>query len=73
MHDFCGHQTYLEREGHKFELNATYDEINATDYDGLYIPGGRSPEYLRLNETVVALVKHFLEANKPIAAICHGP
>jgi protease I len=73
VHDFEGHQTYVERLGHSFELNATFDEVNATEYDGLYIAGGRAPEYLRLNEKVVEMVRHFLEANKPLAAICHGP
>jgi len=73
VHDFEGHQTYVERLGHQFLLNATFDEVNAADYDGLYIPGGRAPEYLRLNEKVILLVKHFLDTNKPLAAICHGP
>ena len=72
MHDFEGDQTYSEKPGHNFALNASFDEIKADDYDALVIPGGRAPEYIRLNETVLSIVQHFAEANKPIAAICHG-
>ncbi len=73
IHDFEGHQTYSEKPGHRFQLNATFDEIKPEDYDALVLPGGRAPEYLRRNERVVALVRHFLEQDKPLAAICHGP
>ncbi|MBI1312056.1 DJ-1/PfpI/YhbO family deglycase/protease [bacterium] len=72
VHDFEGDQTYSEKPGHNFTLNASFAEINPTDYDALLIPGGRAPEYLRLNASVLAVVRHFAEANKPIAAICHG-
>ncbi len=72
IHDFEGDQTYSEKRGHNFTLNATFDEIKAEDYDALVIPGGRAPEYLRLNPAVIEIVKHFAESNKPIAAICHG-
>lgn len=72
IHDFEGDQTYSEKPGHNFALNATFDEVSATDYDALVIPGGRAPEYLRLNPAVLATVQHFAEADKPIAAICHG-
>ena len=72
VHDFEGDQTYSEKPGHNFTLNATFADIKAADYDALVIPGGRAPEYLRLNEKVLALVKEFAAANKPIAAICHG-
>jgi protease I len=72
VHDFDGAQTYSEKPGHNFTLNATFSEVKAADYDALVIPGGRAPEYLRLNENVVRVVRHFAEANKPIAAICHG-
>lgn len=72
VHDFVGDQTYAETPGHRFALNATFDEIDAADYDALVIPGGRAPEYLRLNDRVIEIVRHFAEANKPIAAICHG-
>ena len=73
VHDFTGDQTYSEKLGHNFTLNATFDEISAADYDALLIPGGRAPEYIRLNEAVLQIVRHFAEAGKPIAAICHGP
>jgi protease I len=72
IHDFEGDQTYSEKPGHGFTLNATFDEIRASDYDALVIPGGRAPEYLRLNEKVLAVTRHFAEADKPIAAVCHG-
>lgn len=73
IHDFLGDQTYSEKPGHRFALNADFDTINVEDYDGLLITGGRSPEYLRLNEKVVDMVKYFMNTNKPVAAICHGP
>jgi protease I len=72
VHDFEGDQTYSEKPGHNFTLNATFDEAKAEDYDALVIPGGRAPEYIRLNEKVLEMVRHFAGADKPIAAICHG-
>ena len=72
IHDFEGDQTYSEKPGHNFTLNASFDEIDPASYDALVIPGGRAPEYLRLNPKVIAAVQHFASANKPIAAICHG-
>jgi len=72
VHDFEGDQTYSEKPGHNFTLNATFAEVRAADYDALVIPGGRAPEYLRLREPVRALVREFADADKPIAAICHG-
>ncbi|QDU98728.1 DJ-1/PfpI family protein [Lignipirellula cremea] len=72
IHDFEGDQTYSEKRGHNFGLTATFGEIKADDYDALVIPGGRSPEYLRLNPQVLDLVRHFDQAKKPIAAVCHG-
>jgi len=73
IHDFEGDQTYTEKRGHNFTLNATFDEANPADYDGLVIPGGRAPEYLRLNAKVLDVVRHFAKTEKPIAALCHGP
>ncbi len=72
VHDFEGAQTYSEKPGHNFALNATFSEVVASSYDGLVVPGGRAPEYLRLNPKVLQVVRHFAEARKPIAAICHG-
>ncbi|WP_111411863.1 DJ-1/PfpI family protein [Billgrantia lactosivorans] len=72
IHDFEGDQTYSEKPGHRFTLNADFAEVTPADYDGLVIAGGRAPEYLRLNESVLALVRHFFEADKPVAAICHA-
>jgi protease I len=72
IHDFEGDQTYSEKRGHNFTVNADFDQVKDGDYDALVIPGGRAPEYIRLNKTVLDAVRHFAEANKPIAAICHG-
>jgi protease I len=72
VHDFEGDQTYSEKPGHQFSLNATFGQVRPEDYDALVIPGGRAPEYLRLNEEVLWAVRHFFERNKPVAAICHG-
>jgi protease I len=72
IHDFEGDQTYSEKPGHRFTLNATFAEIQAEQYDALVIPGGRAPEYLRLNEKVLKIVRHFSQADKPIASLCHG-
>lgn len=73
IHDFEGQQTYSEKPGHRFTLNATFADVVSADYDALVVPGGRAPEYLRLNPKVLQLVREFAEAGKPIAAICHGP
>lgn len=72
IHDFEGHQTYSEKPGHRFTLNHDFDAVNPANYDALLVPGGRAPEYLRLNPTLIEWVKHFAQAKKPIAAICHG-
>lgn len=72
IHDFEGDQTYSEKRGHYFVLNASFADVHATSYDALMIAGGRAPEYLRLNAKVIEIVKHFATANKPIAAVCHG-
>lgn len=73
IHDFEGDQTYTEKPGHNFVLNATFADVVAERYDALVIPGGRAPEYLRLNAGVLKIVRHFFDTNKPVAAICHGP
>jgi protease I len=72
VHDFEGDQTYSEKPGHRFALNASFDDIDPRDFDALVVPGGRAPEYLRLDERVLEIVRHFHETGKPIAAICHG-
>jgi protease I len=72
IHDFEGDQTYSEKPGHHFTLNATFSGVRPEDYDALVIPGGRAPEYLRLDENVLRIARHFAQAKKPIGAICHG-
>ena len=73
IHDFLGEQTYAESRGHNFTLTADFDAVQVKDYEGLFITGGRAPEYIRLNECVLKIVKEFFKAKKPVAAICHGP
>jgi protease I len=73
IHDFEGDQTYTEKRGHDFALNATFEEAKPEGYDALLIAGGRAPEYLRLNEKLLGVVRHFFQEDKPVAAICHGP
>lgn len=73
IHDFEGDQTYSEKPGHNFALNFDFSKVNPEDYDALVLPGGRGPEYLRLNERVLQIVRYFFDVKKPVAAICHGP
>lgn len=73
IHDFEGHQTYSEKPGHRFRLTADFSTCDPASYDALVLPGGRAPEYLRLNARVLEIVRSFFAANKPVAAICHGP
>ena len=72
IHDFEGDQTYSEKPGHNFALNASFDDVDPAAYDALVLPGGRAPEYLRLNQRVLEIVRHFAETDKPIAALCHA-
>ncbi|HVO56230.1 MAG TPA: DJ-1/PfpI family protein [Dongiaceae bacterium] len=73
IHDFEGDQTYTEKKGHNFQLNATFDDVKAEDYDAIMIPGGRAPEYIRVNPKVIEIVRFFMKENRPVAAICHAP
>ena len=73
VHDFLGDQTYTEKQGHNFALTADFDAVNTADYVGLFITGGRAPEYIRLNPRVIEIVQEFFAAKKPVASICHGP
>jgi len=72
IHDFEGHQTYTEKPGHNFTLNFNFADVQPEAYDALLLPGGRAPEYLRLNARVLEIVRAFAAKNKPIGAICHG-
>ncbi|MDR3154423.1 MAG: DJ-1/PfpI family protein [Deltaproteobacteria bacterium] len=73
IHDFEGDQTYSEKPGHNFRLNSDFDAVKTSDFDALVLPGGRAPEYLRLNPRVLEIVREFFAQKKPVAAICHGP
>lgn len=73
IHDFEGDQTYSEKRGHNFTLNKDFAGVKTAEYAGLVIPGGRAPEYIRLNKRVIEIVREFDKAGKPMAAICHGP
>lgn len=72
VHDFIGWDTYTEKTGYLIEASATFSDINPQEYDGLIIPGGRAPEYIRLDENIPRIVSHFFVENKPIAAVCHA-
>lgn len=72
VHDFTGDQTYKELRGHNFAINKDFDKVDPEEYDGLYIAGGRSAEYIRLNDRVLEITRSFFEKGKPVAAICHG-
>ncbi|BBF42475.1 ThiJ/PfpI family protein [Lachnospiraceae bacterium KM106-2] len=72
IHDFEDYQTYSEKPGHRFTLTASYEYLDLMDYDGLYLTGGRAPEYLRREQRVLDIVNYFFQLNKPVAAICHG-
>ncbi len=72
IHDFEGDQTYTEKPGHLFALNAAFDDVDVAKYDALMIAGGRAPEYLRLNPRVIEIVREFASSGKPVAAVCHG-
>lgn len=73
IHDFEGHQTYSEKPGHRFRITGNFAEVQTKDFDALVVPGGRAPEFLRLNDRILEIVREFFQANKPVAAICHGP
>ena len=73
IHDFEGEQTYSEKRGHNFRITADFDQVDVAQYAGLVIPGGRAPEYLRLDNSVLEIVRYFADNDLPIAAICHGP
>ena len=73
VHDFLGDQTYTEKPGHNFAITADFDAVHTADYVGLFITGGRAPEYIRLNARVIEIVQEFFKDKKPVAAICHGP
>ncbi|MDB5665652.1 DJ-1/PfpI family protein [Cypionkella sp.] len=72
LHDFEGHQTYIERFGHLIEINKTFSEVVLDDYDAVYCAGGRGPEYIRTDKRIQAMVRHFHDTQKPIFTICHG-
>lgn len=72
IHDFGGDQTYSEKPGHNFTLNASFSAVQESAYDALVLPGGRAPEYLRLNPRVLEIIRHFAKSGKPIGALCHA-
>ena len=74
VHDFePGFDTYTEKPGYRVDADLGLDDVDPAVYDALVLPGGRAPEYLRNRPKAVAIVRHFLDADKPIAANCHGP
>jgi protease I len=74
VHDFePGWDTYTEKPGYRVQADLGLDDVDPTSYHALVLPGGRAPEFLRNKPKAVAIVRHFVEADKPIAANCHGP
>ncbi|MBI8989207.1 DJ-1/PfpI family protein [Corynebacterium meridianum] len=74
VHDFADDfDTYTEKLAHMWPADVAIDDVDPAEYAGLIIPGGRAPEYLRLNENVLNIVRAFFDADKPVAATCHGP
>ena len=73
VHDFDGFQTYSEKRGHNIYLTLNWDSVNEKEYSGLFIPGGRGPEYVRLYERALEIVRYFANNDLPIASLCHGP
>lgn len=76
VHDFEDWETYTEKPGYRFPwVSRSLAETDPAQYDGLVIPGGRMPEYVRVvaEESLRKIVSHFMENRKPVAAICHGP
>ena len=72
IHDFTDYQTYIELRGHNFVITKNFDDVRLEEYCGLYITGGRAPEYIRLNKKVLDYTRYFFERKLPVAAICHG-
>ncbi|MDI3256957.1 MAG: DJ-1/PfpI family protein [Kyrpidia sp.] len=72
VHDFETWETYTEKPGYQIQAHLSFEEVNPEEYDGLIIPGGRAPEYIRLNPALPAIVRHFFETGKPVGAICHA-
>jgi protease I len=68
-----GWDTYVEMPWYAMDADASFDDIDPSGYDGLLLPGGRAPEQIRNIDRCVELVRHFVETNKPIGAICRGP
>ena len=64
----------LTREGPSYHIEATiaFRDVNPEEYDGLFLSGGRAPEYLRYDQDLLRIVRHFFDEEKPVACVCHG-
>jgi protease I len=61
-----------EWEGYTLQSDIAFRDVQGDDYLGIFFSGGRAPEYLRYDEDLVRVTRHFFQANKPIASVCHG-
>lgn len=73
VHDFEPHMdTYTEKLGYRVPVDLAFSEVKPEEYDALYLPGGRAPEWIRNEPRALEIVRHFFEANKPVGGICHA-
>ncbi len=73
VHDFePGWDTYIEKPGYRIPADIAFRDVKPENYDGIILSGGRAPEYLRNDPDLKEIVRHFVEREKPIAALCHG-
>ncbi|MGC4376581.1 DJ-1/PfpI family protein [Fictibacillus sp. Mic-4] len=72
-HDFVeGMETYVEKPAYCLDSNVAFYDVDPSKFDGLIIPGGRAPEYIRMDDALPKIIRHFFEENKPVGAICHA-
>ena len=77
MHEIPPHENIpwdITREQPAYHVRATvaFCDVNPADYVGLFLSGGRAPEYLRYDQNLLDITRHFFEAGKPVASVCHG-
>ena len=74
VHDFePGYDTYTEKPGYSWDADLAFAEVDPAEYAAAVIPGGRAPEYIRNDANFVRIIRHFFEARKPVAQLCHAP
>lgn len=74
VHDFEeGFDTYVERPGRACPVDVPFASVDPSDYAAIVIPGGRAPEFIRVDPEVRRIVVHFFAEDKPVGTLCHGP